>query len=488
MTQDLCFTPATHLAARIRRGDLSPVTLVDAYLDRIADRNDDVRAYITVLRDEARDAARQAEQAVAHGDHLGPLHGVPVAIKDLFATKTGVRHTYGSRVFADNTARRDSPIVTRLEAAGGIILGTTNTPEFGNRPTTDNALIGATGTPFDLRKTAGGTSGGSAAAVADGMTAAAQGSDVGGSIRIPAACCGVYGFKPSFGRVPTAEGVNAFTTHTPFNQHGPLTRTVGDAALLLDVLAGPHPSDPFTLPGPTQEYAGYVSRGIEGCSVGFSPDLGLFPVNQDVRRIVTEAATGLEAAGAAVEQVVFAYDRPKSAIQESWRVSFQVLVASIEQEIREIHGIDLLADHRDVIDPLFAAIVEHGRNRTVTEYKHADVVRTSVYEAIQGVFTEYDLLVTPTTAVPPFEKESTGPTEIDGTPADPYLDWILTWPFNMTGHPAASIPAGFTDEGLPVGLQIVGPRFSDGNVLAASGTLERERPWHDAYPPGGARG
>lgn len=481
MDEAVCFTPATALAARIRNGDISPVTVVDAYLDRIESRNDELRAYVTVLREEAREAAREAERVASREDDLGPLHGLPVAIKDLFALKAGTRHTFGSTVFADFVADRDSPVVSRLEDAGAIVLGKTNTPEFGNRPITDNELVGATGTPFDPTKTAGGTSGGSAAAVADGMAALAQGSDAGGSVRIPAACCGVYGLKPSFGRVPNGSRPNGFAEQTPFVQHGPLARTVEDAALMLDVMAGPHPDDPFTHPGSDGEFSSAVRRSIDGLDIGYSPDLGIFHVDPEVRAAIDDAVGVFAEAGAIVEQTPVEFDYPTDEIQDAWRTFFQVLLADVELQIREAHGVALLEDHPETIDPLFASIVEAGREHSVMELKRADIVRTSVYDTVQNLLAEYDLLVTPTLAVAPFDKHLVGPTEIDGTDVDPFIDWILSWIFNMTDHPAASVPAGFTDGGLPIGMQLVGRRFGDETVLAASRTFERLRPWQDAY-------
>jgi len=481
MDDGICFTSASELARRIRSGDVSPVAVVDAYLDRIESRNDEIRAYVTVLREEARDAAREAERVASREDDLGALHGVPVAIKDLFALKAGTRHTFGSTVFADFVADRDSPVVSRLEDAGAIVLGKTNTPEFGNRPVTDNELVGATGTPFDPSKTAGGTSGGSAAAVADGMAALAQGSDAGGSVRIPAACCGVYGLKPSFGRVPNGARPNAFAEHTPFVQNGPLARTVEDAALMLDVIAGPHRDDPFTLPEPDGKFAGAVGRSIDRLDIAYSPDLGLFHVDPEIRAAIDDAVDAFAEAGANVEETAVEFEYPTDDIQDAWRTFFQVLLADVELQVRESHGIALLEDHRETIDPLFASIVEAGREHSVIDLKRAEIVRTSVYNTVQTLLAEYELLVTPTLAVAPFEKSLVGPTEIDGVEVDPFIDWILSWVFNMTDHPAASIPAGFTAEGLPIGMQLVGRRFADGTVLAASRTFERLRPWHDAY-------
>lgn len=482
MTRDLCFTSATDLARRIDRGDVSPLEAVDAYLERIERRNDDLRAYSTVIGEHARSEARAAERAIERGEETGPLHGVPIAIKDLFAFKADVRHTYGSTVFDDFVPDRTAPVVERLEEAGAIVLGKTNTPEFGNRPTTDNELVGTTRTPFDTDRTAGGSSGGSAAAVADGLAAAAQGSDAGGSVRIPAACCGVYGFKPTFGRVPNGNPANAFAEHTPFVQHGPLTRTVEDAALLLDVMTGPHSADPFTHPEPDSSYLEAVDRPIDGLEIAYSPTLGLFTIDGRVRETIDDAVDALSAAGATVDEVAIEFDSDPDEIRTAWKTIFQVLLADIVRQIDESHGVDLLGDHESEIDSLAVSIVEAGRDRSVMEYKRADAVRTDVYTAVRDVFDMYDLLVTPTLAVPPFEADRLGPSDVDGTEIDPFIDWILSWIFNMTDHPAASIPAGFVDGSLPVGMQLVGDRFADGDVLAASAALERQRPWHDAYP------
>lgn len=481
MTSELCFTSMTDIASQIDRGEISPLEAVDAYLERIDRRNDELHAYSTVIGEQARAKARGAERAIERGEATGPLHGVPIAIKDLFAFKADARHTFGSTVFEDFVPDRTAPVVERLEEAGAIVLGKTNTPEFGNRPTTDNKLVGTTRNPFDTDKTAGGSSGGSAAAVADGLAAAAQGSDAGGSVRIPAACCGVYGFKPTFGRVPNGNPVNAFAEHTPFVQHGPLTRTVEDAALLLDVMTGPHPDDPFTHPESDSSYVEGVDRSIDDLEIAYSPTLGLFTIDSRVRGIVDDAVEALAAAGATVDQVPIDFDRDPDEIRAAWKTLFQVMVADIARQINESHGVDLLEDHESEIDPLFVQIVKAGCAHSVMEYKRADSVRTDVYADISDVFDTYDLLVTPTIAVPPFDADELGPSEVDGTEIDPFIDWILSWIFNMTDHPAASIPAGFVDDSLPVGMQLVGDRFADADVLAASAAFERQRPWHDAY-------
>ena len=299
-SEDLCFMPAVELAERIREGEISPREVVEAFLRRIDERNPALNAYVTLLPERARERAARAEAALGSGEPLGPLHGVPIAIKDLVDSLAGVRNTFGCRVFADFVPEETATYVERLEAAGAIILGKTNTPEFGHKGLTDNLLFGPTHTPFAPGKNAGGSSGGSAAALADGLAALAQGSDAGGSIRIPAAWCGVYGLKASFGRVPAVSRPDGFVSHTPFLHAGPMARTVRDAALMLNVMAGVHPGDPFSLPDEGVDYLA-ATGGPVPRRVAFSPDLDVFPVDPEVAAVVQQAALAFQEAGAVVE-------------------------------------------------------------------------------------------------------------------------------------------------------------------------------------------
>ena len=480
---DVTFAPATTLAAEIRRGDRSPVDVVDAYLKRIGERNAAVNAYITVLEDEAREAAREAERAIEAGEDVGPLHGVPVALKDLTAFKAGVRHTFGCRAFADNVAEHTAAFVERLEDAGAIVLGKTNTPEFGYRPTTDNLLAGPTSTPFDLEMNAGGSSGGSAAAVADGMTAVAQGGDAGGSVRIPAALCGVYGLKPTFGRVPQPARPNAYRNHTPFIDKGPITRTVADAAVMLDVMAGPHPRDPFSAPDDGTDFVAATDRPVDGLDVAFSPRLGGFPVSDVVADVVSDAVTVFDALDADVDRIELDYGRPYEAVREDAHDPIMgSLRAMVDRHLADVEDVEFLGKDRDDVPESFRSAIEAGRGLTAGDFERMNRARTTIFDAVQDVFDEYDLLVSPTLAVASVPNGEIGPRTIDGRDVDPFADWTLTWPCNLTGHPAASIPAGFTDDGYPVGLQIVGRRFAEDTVLSASAAFERRRPWHDAYP------
>jgi len=481
MGPDLRFAPATELATRIADGEVSPVELVDTTLDRIEDRTDTVNAYVTVLNEHAREAAIEAERAVEAGEELGPLHGIPVAFKDLSAAKAGVRHTFGSEMFADNVAEETSVFIKRLEAAGAIVLGKTNLPVFGYKPKTENTLVGRTSTPFDPDRNAGGSSGGSAAAVADGQVTLAQGGDAGGSVRIPSSFCGVYGLKPSWGRIPNPSRPDAFGAHTPMTDRGIHTRTVADAALMLEVMVGPHPRDPFSLPNDGRDFREAVDRTVDDLRVAYSPDFDLYPVEERVATSTRDAVDQLAPSVAAVDEVDLDIDYELRELIERVRYPvMQVKTAALVENIADTYSVDILGEHRDAFPTDFVERAEAGFEYGAVEYKRSDNARTAVYDAIQDVFSEYDILATPTVSTLPFSNDAPGPTEIDGAPVNPLAEWFLTWPINLAGHPAASLPAGFVD-GLPVGLQLVGRRFRDDTVLAASAAIERVNPWRDEY-------
>lgn len=482
--EQIAFMPATELAARIRRHEISPVEVTDAFLERIDRRNKTLNAYVLVLHDDARRRAREAEQALVSGRRLGPLHGVPIAIKDLFDFKAGVPNTFGCKPFKDWTPSVSATYVTRLEHAGAIVLGKTNTPEFGHRGITDNYLFGPTSTPFRIGKNAGGSSGGSAAAVADGLAPIAQGSDGGGSIRIPAAWCGVYGFKASFGRVAAVARPDAFMLAVPFAHAGPLARSVGDAALMLGVMSGPDDRDPYSLPADGADYMAATQRSVKGLRVAWSPDLGVFPIDPEVARVTSDAVRAFEVAGAHVEEVRVGFKRSQAELCDAWMRQSAVRAAESVEGFKDA-GIDLLGSHRDQISPEFAASLELGWAQSALDYRRDDVIRTEVLDALQDVFDQYDLLVSPTLAALPVDNaadgNTLGPAEIQGQRVDRLLGWCLTYPYNFTGHPAASIPAGLSADGLPVGLQIAGRRFADETVIAASAAFEAARPWAATY-------
>ncbi|WP_255150640.1 amidase [Halorarius halobius] len=476
------YRSAVETAAAVKAGDISPVELVDAFLERIAERNDLSNAYVTVIDEEAREMAREAERAVERGDDLGPLHGVPVALKDLYAHKAGVRTTFGAKPFADHVADSDAVITERLEAAGAIPLGKTNTPEFGHKPRTDNELVGPTGTPFARDRIAGGSSGGSAAALADGLTTVATGSDVGGSLRVPASCCHVASVKPTYGLIPSDRRPDAFSSHTPTGVVGPMARTVDDLALLLDVLVGSDDRDPFSVPHPGDDYPAATDRASEDLSVAYSPDLDAFTVEQAVLEAVEDALDAVGDAGVTVAEAGLD-GPPKSDLQHAFSVQATAKFATLAREIEDEHGIDLAGDRADEMSQSFVNTVLMGRGHEAVEHNVQNVTRTAMYDAVEAALEGHDALVCPTLAVPPFPLDDPDPTEIAGEPANGTLtDWTLSWVFNVTGHPVVCVPAGLTDDGLPVGLQLVGNRYAEADLLAVAAVFERANPWVKTYP------
>ena len=467
---DLCWLPALDLARLIRERKVSPVEVVDAVLARIARVNPRVNAFCTLAEEEARDAALVAEVAVMSGESLPALHGVPVSVKDLVFTRR-IRTTGGSRLYADHYPEEDAVGVERLKAAGAIVLGKTNTPEFGHKGVTDNPLFGPTRNPWNLEMTAGGSSGGAGAAVAVGLGPLAVGTDGGGSIRLPASFCGIYGLKPSFGRVPSGPGLPGWET---FSCSGPMTRTVRDAALMLDATAGPDDRDRHSLPAEAGgSYLEACEAGMAGWSVAWSADLGHARVEPEVAALCEEAAARFESLGCHVEVVMPTWEDPEE--------TFRTLLAA---ETWAAWG-DRLADAAADMDKSLVALLRFGQTITAEQYLRAAGRRSQFWTEVQRFLSRFDLFITPTVAVPPFALAAGFPKEVNGAPVS-RLGWMpFTFPFNLTGQPAASVPVGFTAAGLPVGLQIVGRRHADRAVLAASAAFEAAAPWRERRPADG---
>ncbi|QGN58828.1 amidase [Nostocoides sp. HKS02] len=484
MSQDLFFESAVELAGRLRNKDVSAVEVSEAFLRRIDAENPRVNAFTTVTHDLALETARRLDARAASGQPLGVLHGLPVAIKDLFDLRAGVRSTFGSVPLRNHVPQQTALYVQRLEDAGAVIVGKTNAPEFGHKGVTDNLVSGPTRNPFDLSRNAGGSSGGAAAAVAAGMVPLAQGTDGGGSVRIPASWCGVYGIKPSFGRVADVSRPDAFISSSPFVSVGPLARGVADAALMLAAMAGPHARDPFSLPASMTNLADVARGGLHGKRVAFSPDLGGFPVDPAVSATIKASLIVLEQAGAVVEEIAFKLPADQLELAALWNRLMGVLYSDSFEAVKQ-WGTDILADHLQDLTPAFRTMVVAAQSRTAMEARADERLRTTVLDAVEDALEGYDFLVSPTLAVTAVanrdDGHTTGPSTVEGVQVDPSIGWCLTYPFNFTGHPAASVPAGFVD-GLPVGLQIVGHRHDDAGVLAASAAFEAHSPWQHTYP------
>ncbi len=463
--RDLGYTPATDLARLVRTKAVSPVEITRALLGRIDRVDAQLNAFCTVTHDLALAAARVAEESVMRGA-AGPLCGVPFSVKDLSWT-AGVRTMSGSFIFEERVPDVDAPVVRRLKAAGGIMLGKTTTPEFGWKGLGDSPLTGITRNPWNAGMTTGGSSAGAGAASAAGLGPLHQGSDGAGSIRIPAAFCGVYGLKPSFGRVPYWPTPNNDNT----SHIGPLTRTVADAALMLSVMAGPDDWDRTTLEAPPADYVGRLGAGVRGLRVAWSPTLGGLRVDPDVAAVAAGAARAFEEIGCVVEEVEPAWPDTAALIRGLWSA----------HEAGTLAG--YLPAWRDRMDPELVACIEDGLRHTVADYVQQRARKLEFWDAVRAFFETYDLLLTPSLSVAAFPVGRLNP---EGWPQHAW-DWIgwasFSYPFNFTGQPAATVPAGLTRAGLPVGLQIVGRRFADLTVLQASAAFEAARPWASRRPP-----
>lgn len=466
---DLAFTPATEMASLIRRKALSPVELTGIILDRIERINPILNAYCTITAEQARADARAAEAALMRGDPLGALHGLPISIKDLTYTR-GVRTTRGSRLFAGYVPTEDAPVVERVKAAGAIVIGKTNTPEFGWKGDTSNDVFGATYNPWDRTRSAGGSSGGAAAALAAGLGPLALGTDGAGSIRIPAAFCGVVGLKAQLWRVP----IYPPSTLETLSYTGPMARTVRDTALLLQVIAGHDARDRLSLPDTGVDWQAACEGGVRGLRVAWSPDLGYAAVEPEVRAIAEAAARCFAGdLGCDLEEASPGFASPGDAERLLFYTGIAVNMAGLDPE------------RRALLDPELArAIEEEVEGRSALDYALACGTRQAVWEACRPFFQHYDLLLTPALAVLPFAVGEEGPRVVAGRPVGRF-DWTpFTYPFNLTGQPALVLPAGWSAGGLPVGLQIVGRLHDEVTVLRAGAAFEAAQPWAGRRPEG----
>ncbi len=469
--EELAFAPAAELLRLIAGKHVSPVELTELYLDRIERIDSQLRSFILVAADEAMASARAAESAVLRGDSLGPLHGLPISIKDTQMT-AGIRTTQGSLLFENRVPERDSAVVERVRAAGAVVLGKTNVPELGFVGTCQNRL-GPDGTnPWDTSRTPGGSSGGAAAALAAGLCPLATGSDGGGSIRIPANFCGVYGLKPTQGRVSAYTGIEGPPMPNVFSQNGPLSRNVRDAAILLRTLAGRDHRDPTTLREAPPDFEAAVDADVGGMRVAWSPDFGFADVDQDVADVTYSAARAFEDMGCYVEETQIALDPP-----------YDTYGALMTADSYAKYG-GYLQSHGDLLTGYGRFFIEHGSRVTAADYARCIGMVDRLKATMSDLFEDYDLLLSPTACFPAF-RNGEYPGEASGKSAFPeqYFNGAFTMPINAIGHTAATVPAGFSSDGLPIGLQIVGKRGGEEAVIAASASFERARPWAQNKPP-----
>ena len=473
---EICRMEATELAGRVRAKELSPVEVVDAVLERMEKLEPTLHAFCTPTPELAREEARRLEREIYKGKDPGPLAGVPVGIKDLHAVK-GVRMVLGSHAYKDFVPDEDDVAVERLKEAGAIVLGKTNVPEFGYSGVGHNPVFETTTNPWDTTKTPGGSSAGSGAAVASGMGPIALGSDGGGSVRIPASFSGLFGMKASMGRVPLYpscrdERYPGASGWESLEHIGPMSRTVRDGALMLSVMSGPDERDRLSLPKePGFDPMGALGEELpRGLHIAYSPDWGYAAVDPEVRRVVGEAARVFEDdLGCTVEEAHPGFEDPFEAF---WGlVLMETDLVGMRKMAKELG---------EKMSPHLVAVLE--QDWKAEDFTNAVMARKHVYNKMWCFMREYDLLLTPTLAVAPFETGIQGPEVIEGREV-PDTYWLsFTFPINMTGQPAATVPAGFTQGGLPVGMQIVGRHLDDGLALRASAAFEAARPWKDRWP------
>ena len=454
----ICFLSTVEMARLIRTKKLSAREVLTAHLKQIERVNPKVNAIVTLVPELAAAAAAKADEMQARKEPLGPLHGLPVAHKDLLETR-GIRTTFGSPLYKDNVPAVDDLVVERMRRAGAIIVGKTNTPEFGSGSQTFNTIFGATHNPYDLTKTCGGSSGGAAVALACGLVPVASGSDTGGSLRNPAAFCNVVGFRPSIGRVPNPNAAFAWST---LSTSGCLGRSVADLALGLSTITGPDARAPLSINEPGERFARPLDRSFKGVRVAWFKDLGGVPFDSRVRAVVDGHRKTFESLGCIVEQA-----EPDFAPAE---VAFRILRA---WGSANTYGARL-REHPEAFKDTLKGEIEEGLRLTAADIGRAETAHGLLWRGFQAFLEKYEYFVLPTTQLPPFDVNTPYPAEIAGVKFDNYIDWMKScWYISATGNPAASVPGGFTPEGLPVGVQIVGRNKEDFAVLQMAHAFEQ---------------
>ena len=467
-SDDVCFLSATELVRRIGAKELSAAEVMTAHLARIEGQNARLNAIVTLDAEAAIAQARRADEAQARGDRLGPLHGLPVAHKDSFFT-LGMRTTFGSPIYRDLVPETDSIVVERQRRAGAITVGKTNMPEFGAGSQTFNTIFGATRNPYDVTRTCGGSSGGAAVALAAGMIPLADGTDLGGSLRNPASFCNVVGLRPSTGRVPQWPAEDAFESLVVA---GPMARTVADVALMLSVLAGYDDRDPLSLPGDGSCYRAALDGEVRGTRVAWSRDLGGLPVDAAVSAALEPARGVLTGLGCEVEDAA----PDLSGADQAFLIQRGIIFAN---------GFGPLLDqHPGSFKDTIVWNVAYGRALTIADAGRAALLRTQVFARMRAFMERHDFLVAPVSQVPPFPIDQPYVTEIAGVPMDDYLAWMrsCSW-ITVTGHPAISVPCGFTPDGLPVGVQIVGRYRDELALLRFAHAFEQATRTGERRPP-----
>jgi amidase/aspartyl-tRNA(Asn)/glutamyl-tRNA(Gln) amidotransferase subunit A len=468
------------LGKEVNSGNLTPTEIVHYFEKRIKERNPSLNAFTYLKIEDALNEAKLLEERIAKGENVGPLAGVPVGLKDFLPSKKGWTNSHGGVKSLIREDDIDSEFYKAARAAGAIAIGKTNAPAFAFRGTCDNKLYGPTANPFNTAFNSGGSSGGSAAAVADGMLPIAEGSDGGGSIRIPSAWCSCFGFKASVGTIPSVCRPDGWTATHPYCFNGAITRTVEDSALMLEYMARYDARDPLSIDHGFRSFRELMKMPIKGWNIALTLDFDMFPVDKEVATIVESAAHLLESAGANVDYVHFDFKHSFNDYAKLWCRSISVDTA-IDMELWKKEGLDLLKDHKDELPDEFIYWNDMALKSGILDYRYFNELRTEMYDELQNILDEYQIILSPVTICPPVKNaddcNTKGPREVNGVEVEQLIGFCETFMANFTGNPAASVPAGVTKEGLPVGMQIIGRKYKDEDVLAVAHAFEEIAPW-----------
>lgn len=487
--EDIFYCSALELGKAVNSKQISPTEILDEYEKRIAEINPKINAIVYTKFDEARIRAKEIEEKLAKGEYVGPFAGVPVGLKDFLPSKKGWTASHGGVKSLVTIDEYDSEICKAMEKFGAIVIGKTNAPAFGFRGTTDNKMYGPTSTPFNPEHNSGGSSGGSASAVAAGLLAIAEGGDAGGSIRIPAAWCGCFGFKPSAGLIPSVCRPDAWTATHPYCCGGPITRTIDDAANVISGMIRHNLRDPLSIPTPPDLVRNILSRFhiISGRKfrIGYTFDFNLFPDPEDeIKEAMIRAIDTFKLLGYQVDPVAFNFKHSKAELEDAWLRGINI-DTSVDCELDKQKGFDLIKDHAEDLPEAFIKWTNIAIKSTMLDYRKFHEVRTDILDAHQDIFDNYDIIIAPISGCMPVKNsddfDTKGPEYIKGVKVDPLIGFGYTFLENMIGTPAASVPIGLGKDNLPIGLQVIGKRYRDDEVFAICRQIETAMPWKDYY-------
>lgn len=470
----------------VNNRELRPKEVISYFLNRIKERNPSLNAFVYLKEEDALTEAQILEDKIMRGEYGGPFAGVPVGLKDFLPSKKGWTHSYGGVKSVTCIDDADSMFYSAARKAGAIAVGKTNAPQFGFSGTCDNKLYGCTRNPFHLSYNSGGSSGGTAAAVADGLITFGEGGDAGGSIRVPSAWCSCFGFKASLGTIPSYCRPDGWSATHPYCFNGAITRTVADSAVMLNYMAQYNPLDPTSLPiNAGKDFLNLMAKPIKDWRIALTLDFDLFPTDMEIRNLVYDAAMQLTTAGATVELVSFNFHHSLEEFAKIWFQSISIDTA-LELEQWKNEGKDLIRDHRGELSEEFIYWNTVAAESDIHFFRKFNEVRTDILDAYERVFQDYDMILSPVTACNPVLNQTNGntrgPREINGVAVDPIIGFAETFLVNFVGYPAASIPIGLNTAGLPVGMQIIGKQFRDEDVLAVARKFEMIQPWSYDIP------